>query len=104
MLHVVSMPRPVSFCDQLNAALPERALTTPPSPRGLCCVLPDDALGGEAGILVTLDTRAIDALQLAIDANVVRWAILAAPKLKLKPDQIRAMGPHQVRALGPYAT
>ncbi|WIA12568.1 hypothetical protein OEZ85_006229 [Tetradesmus obliquus] len=46
---------------------------------------------GEAAIQVTLDMQAIAALQLAIDAHTVKWAILGAPKMKLKPDAIRAV-------------
>ena len=47
---------------------------------------------GQAHVRVRLDLGAISDLQLGIGAREVRRALVAAPKLKLKPDNIRWAG------------
>jgi DNA-directed RNA polymerase III subunit RPC1 len=53
---------------------------------------------------VVLDMEAIAALQLAIDAHTVKWSILDTPKMKLKPDAIRAVSIDTLLVVPPDAS
>jgi DNA-directed RNA polymerase III subunit RPC1 len=48
--------------------------------------------------------EAIAALQLAIDAHTVKWSILDTPKMKLKPDAIRAVSIDTLLVVPPDAS
>jgi hypothetical protein len=75
------------------------------APVHFCCYVGTGAAGlGEAHIQVRLDMEAIAALQLAIDAHTVKWSILDTPKMKLKPDAIRAVSIDTLLVVPPDAS
>jgi hypothetical protein len=71
------------------------------APARSCAGETDSMRQGEACVSIRLDMEAIDALQLDIDSQTVKWSILGTPRIKLKEQHVRCVGHDKLLVLPP---